>query len=123
MSFYTEEVEFLARNFDVVDDVKNDYDTAYAVSGSSNISESDDEECFKRAIMVGPTDAEAFSHYADFLWRMKKDLWSAEEMYLQALSIEPNSTGHAFLLMLLSDNNNKIFHLNRDECIKRACDL
>lgn len=42
MSFYTEEVEFLARNFDVVDDVKNDYDTAYAVSGSSNISESDD---------------------------------------------------------------------------------
>lgn len=24
MSFYTEEVEFLARNFDVVDDVKND---------------------------------------------------------------------------------------------------
>jgi hypothetical protein len=30
MSFYTEEVEFLARNFDVVDDVKNDYDTAYA---------------------------------------------------------------------------------------------
>ncbi|KAL9365243.1 hypothetical protein Peur_043116 [Populus x canadensis] len=40
------------------------------------------EECFKRAI----------SHYADFLWRMKKDLWSAEEMYLQALSIEPNST-------------------------------
>lgn len=81
------------------------------------------EECFKRAIMVGPTDAEAFSHYADFLWRMKKDLWSAEEMYLQALSIEPNSTGHAFLLMLLSDNNNKIFYLNRDECIKRACDL
>lgn len=71
------------------------------------------EECFKRAI----------SHYADFLWRMKKDLWSAEEMYLQALSIEPNSTGHAFLLMLLGDNNNKIFYLNRDECIKRACDL
>jgi hypothetical protein len=39
------------------------------------------------------------------------------------LSTEPNSTGHAFLLMLLSDNNNKIFYLNRDECIKRACDL
>lgn len=30
MSFHTEEVEFLARNFDVVYDVKNDYDTAYA---------------------------------------------------------------------------------------------
>lgn len=42
MSFHPEEVEFLARNFDVVYDVKNDYDTAYAVSGSSNISESDD---------------------------------------------------------------------------------
>lgn len=77
------------------------------------------EECFKRAISHY---AEAFSHYPDFLWRMKKDLWSAEEMYLQALSIEPNSTGHAFLLMLLGDNN-KIFYLNRDECIKRACDL
>jgi hypothetical protein len=30
MSFHPEEVEFLARNFDVVYDVKNDYDTAYA---------------------------------------------------------------------------------------------
>lgn len=53
------------------------------------------EKCFKRAIMVGPPDAEAFSHYADFLWRVRMDLWSAEERYLQALSIEPNNTEHA----------------------------
>ncbi|KAJ6325128.1 hypothetical protein OIU76_012250 [Salix suchowensis] len=50
---------------------------------------------FKRATMVGPPDAEAFSLYADFLWRVRKDLWSAEERYLQALSIEPNNTENA----------------------------
>ncbi|CAK7325830.1 unnamed protein product [Dovyalis caffra] len=43
--FYSEEIEYLARNFDVVNDDENDYnDTAYAVSDSFNISKSNDDE-------------------------------------------------------------------------------
>ncbi|KAF9674628.1 hypothetical protein SADUNF_Sadunf10G0146700 [Salix dunnii] len=46
--FYNEEIEYLARNFDALDDDENDYnDTAYAVSDSSDISKSNDGESSK----------------------------------------------------------------------------
>ncbi|KAJ6357592.1 hypothetical protein OIU78_005439 [Salix suchowensis] len=46
--FYNEEIEYLARNFDAVDDDENDYNnTAYAVSDSSDISRSNDGESSK----------------------------------------------------------------------------
>lgn len=46
--FYNEEIEYLARSYDVVDDDENDHnDTAYAVSDSSNISKSNDGESSK----------------------------------------------------------------------------
>lgn len=46
--FYNEEIEYLARSYDIVDDDENDHnDTAYAVSASSNISKSNDGESSK----------------------------------------------------------------------------
>lgn len=45
--------------------------------------------------MSGPPDAETFSQYADFLWLVKKDLWSAEEVYQQAMEAAPNSHYYA----------------------------
>ncbi|KAF2312581.1 hypothetical protein GH714_035138 [Hevea brasiliensis] len=38
------------------------------------------EDYFKRAIGVEPPDAEAYK-YASFLWRVRKDLWAAEETF------------------------------------------
>lgn len=45
--------------------------------------------------MVEPLDAQALTHYADFLWIVRKDLWNAEERYQQAMAAEPNSYYHA----------------------------
>ena len=53
------------------------------------------EECFKRAIQVEPQDAEALGLYADFLWRVRNDLWEAEERYLQAVAADPKNPFHA----------------------------
>lgn len=53
------------------------------------------EECFKRAIMTGQADPETFSRYADFLWVVRKDLWSAEEFYQQAIEAAPDSHYYA----------------------------
>lgn len=51
--------------------------------------------CFRRAIQVEPPDAESVIQYANFLWRARKDLWGAEERYLQALAAEPDNPYHA----------------------------
>jgi hypothetical protein len=52
------------------------------------------EECFKRAVLVKPTDALTLSRYADFLWMVRKDMWAAEERYLQAVAAEPDNPFH-----------------------------
>lgn len=53
------------------------------------------EECFKRAVQVEPPDAESMSLYANFLWKVRKDLWGAEEKYIQAMAAEPDNSYHA----------------------------
>lgn len=53
------------------------------------------EEYFKRAIGVEQPDAEAYSKYANFLWRVRKDLWAAEETYLEAISADPTNSYYA----------------------------
>ncbi|CAN0861460.1 hypothetical protein LINGRAHAP2_LOCUS8211 [Linum grandiflorum] len=53
------------------------------------------EECFKRAIMMNPEDAELRIMYADFLWLVKKDLTSAEQIYTEAVEVDP-SNYHTF---------------------------
>ena len=53
------------------------------------------EDYFKRAIQVEPQDAEALGLYADFLWRVRNDLWEAEERYLQAVAADPKNPFHA----------------------------
>lgn len=53
------------------------------------------EECFKRAVQVEPPDAESMSHYANFLWIVRKDLWGAEEKYIQAMAADPDNSYYA----------------------------
>lgn len=50
------------------------------------------EYYFKKATSVEPSDAEAFNKYAMFLWMVKKDLWGAEETYLEAISADPSNS-------------------------------
>lgn len=45
--------------------------------------------------MEGNGDAEAYDKYATFLWKVKKDLWGAEETYLEAIAAEPKNTYYA----------------------------
>lgn len=42
-----------------------------------------------------PKDAEALNKYANFLWQVKKDLWTAEETYLEAIAAEPSNSYYA----------------------------
>lgn len=42
-----------------------------------------------------PPDAEALSRYAEFLWKVRKDLWGAEERYQQALAAESGNPYYA----------------------------
>lgn len=54
------------------------------------------EEYFKRAVAVEPADAESLRKYGNFLWKVRNDLWSAEETFLEAISSDPeNSFYHA----------------------------
>ncbi|KVI11893.1 Tetratricopeptide-like helical [Cynara cardunculus var. scolymus] len=53
------------------------------------------EDYFKRATKVEPKDAEALSKYASFLWQIRKDLWAAEETYLEAISADPDNSFYA----------------------------
>ncbi|KAI3811536.1 hypothetical protein L1987_21260 [Smallanthus sonchifolius] len=50
------------------------------------------EDYFKRASRVEPKDAEALNKYGSFLWQVRKDLWAAEETYLEAISADPNNS-------------------------------
>ena len=42
-----------------------------------------------------PPDAEAYSKYASFLWHVRKDLWAAEETFLEAISADPTNSYYA----------------------------
>lgn len=42
-----------------------------------------------------PVDPEAYSKYALFLWVVKKELWAAEEAYLEAISADPSNSYYA----------------------------
>lgn len=42
-----------------------------------------------------PADAEAYNKYAIFLWRVRKDLWGAEETYLEAIAVDPTNSLYA----------------------------
>lgn len=53
------------------------------------------EEYFKKAVAVKPADADAFNKYANFLWRVRKDLWAAEESFLEAISAESGNPFYA----------------------------
>lgn len=53
------------------------------------------EECFKRAVLLEPLDAEGLSRYAEFLWMARNDLWGAEERFQQAMAAEPGNPYHA----------------------------
>lgn len=53
------------------------------------------EEYFKRAVKVEPQDAEALSKYASFLWQARKDLWAAEETYLEAIAADSGNSYYA----------------------------
>ncbi|CAN0871113.1 hypothetical protein LINGRAHAP2_LOCUS9752 [Linum grandiflorum] len=71
------------------------------------------EECFKRAIMMDPKDAELRIMYADFLWLIKKDLTNAEKIYEEALEVDP-SNYHTFkytTFLLETGNYDICFHL------------
>ena len=52
---------------------------------------------FKKAIGVveEAADAEAYSKYAKFLWRVRNDLWAAEETFLEAISADPTNPHYA----------------------------
>lgn len=39
-----------------------------------------------------PPDAESHVLYAEFLWKVRNDLWGAEEKYLEAVAAEPENT-------------------------------
>lgn len=45
--------------------------------------------------MVESPEAEAFSRYADFLWKVRNDTWAAELRYLQAIEIESNNSHYS----------------------------
>lgn len=53
------------------------------------------EVSFRRAVQAEPPDAEALSQYAEFLWKVRKDLWGAEERYQQALAAESDNPYYA----------------------------
>lgn len=53
------------------------------------------EKYFKKAAEVEPKDAEALNKYANFLWKVRKDLWAAEETFNQAIAAEPNNNFYA----------------------------
>lgn len=53
------------------------------------------EEYFKRGSKVEPKDAEALSKYANFLWEIRKDLWGAEQILLEAIAIDPLNSFYA----------------------------
>lgn len=53
------------------------------------------EEYFKRAVKIEPADAEAYNKYANFLWKVRNDLWSAEETFLEAISADPTNSYYA----------------------------
>jgi hypothetical protein len=44
---------------------------------------------------VEPPDGEAYSKYASFLWHVKRDLWAAEETFLEAISADPTKSYYA----------------------------
>jgi hypothetical protein len=44
---------------------------------------------------VEPPDGEAYSKYASFLWHVKRDLWAAEETFLEAISADPTNSYYA----------------------------
>ena len=39
-------------------------------------------------------DGEALCRYANFLWIIRKDLWGAEERFLQAMAADPGNSYH-----------------------------
>lgn len=53
------------------------------------------EVYFKRAVKVEPPDAEALSKYANFLWQARKDLWAAEETYVEAIAADSGNSFYA----------------------------
>lgn len=53
------------------------------------------ENCFKKAIESEDVDAEAYSKYAIFLWKVRNDLWAAEENFLEAISADPTNSFYA----------------------------
>lgn len=53
------------------------------------------EKCFQKAIESGEADAEAYSKYAIFQWKVRKDLWAAEENFLEAISADPTNSFYA----------------------------
>lgn len=53
------------------------------------------EKCFKNAIELEEADAETYSKYAVFQWKVLKDLWAAEENFLEAVSADPTNSFHA----------------------------
>lgn len=53
------------------------------------------EEMFKRAVGVGPPDADSLSRYASFLWVARNDQAGAEEKFLEAIEADPSNTVHA----------------------------
>lgn len=38
-----------------------------------------------------PLDAECHCLYAEFLWKVRNDLWGAELRYLEAIEVEPEN--------------------------------
>lgn len=42
-----------------------------------------------------PTDAEALSRYATFLWKARDDVEAAEETYQQAIAADPGNAHYA----------------------------
>lgn len=50
------------------------------------------EGYFKRASEIEPKDAESLRKYASFLWHVKKDLWAAEETFLESISVDPDNS-------------------------------
>lgn len=53
------------------------------------------ENCFKKAIESEDVDAETYSKYAIFLWKVRNDLWAAEENFLEAISADPTNSFYA----------------------------
>lgn len=53
------------------------------------------EKCFKKAIESEEVDAETYSKYAVFQWKVLNDLWAAEENFLEAISADPTNSFYA----------------------------